>query len=60
VETVRRVGDGRSYLFVLNHTDDEVALPDGGTDLLTGTAHPDGVRVPAGGVAVLREDPHPA
>jgi beta-galactosidase len=57
VELVRRIGDDRSYLFVLNHTDDEAVLPVVGTDLVTGTAHADGLRVPAGGVAVLREGP---
>jgi beta-galactosidase len=55
VELVRRTGDGRSYLFVLNHTDTDAVLPFGGTDLLTGTTHADSVGVPAGGVAVLRE-----
>jgi beta-galactosidase len=55
VELVRRIGEDRSYLFVLNHTDEEVVLPSGGTDLLTGTTHADSVGVPAGGVVVLRE-----
>jgi beta-galactosidase len=55
VEVVRRVGADRSYLFALNHTDDEAIVPVAGTDLLTGTAHADGVRIPAGGVAVIRE-----
>ena len=52
-EAVRRVGDdGSSYLFVLNHTDEQVTVPVSGTDLLTGTAL---APVPAGGVAVVRE-----
>jgi beta-galactosidase len=55
VEMVRRVGDGSSYLFLLNHTDEEVVLPVGGTDLLTDTTHRDELRLDAGGVAVLRE-----
>ena len=56
VELVRRTGDGRSYLFALNHTDDEAVVAASGTDLLTGARYPGEVRVPAGGVAVLRED----
>ena len=59
VEVVRRIGGDRSYLFVLNHTDEEAGLPCGGTDLLTGTTHADSLRLPAGGVAVLREGRQP-
>lgn len=47
VEAVRR-GD---HVFVINHTDDDVALPLSGADLLTRT---DVDRVPAGGVVVVR------
>jgi beta-galactosidase len=55
VELVRRTGDDRSYLFVLNHTDEDVILPWHGTDLLTGTTHEEAFRLPAGGAVVLRE-----
>jgi beta-galactosidase len=56
VEAVRRhAADGRSWLFVLNHTGAGVRVPAGGHDLLTGTpADPDGLLLPAGGAAVLR------
>jgi beta-galactosidase len=53
VEAVRRVGDGGSFLFVLNHTDASVPVPVAGTDLLTGERDRP---VPPGGVVVLRED----
>jgi len=44
-----------TYLFLLNHGEDEATVAARGTDLLTG-AHWDGPRpLPAGGVAVLRE-----
>jgi beta-galactosidase len=33
VEAVRRAGAGRSYLFVLNHTDNDVEVPARGLDL---------------------------
>ncbi len=52
-EAVRRIGDSGSYLFVLNHTDEQVTVPVSGIDLLTGTAL---APVPAGGVAVVREE----
>ncbi|NUT53940.1 MAG: hypothetical protein HOV94_42625, partial [Saccharothrix sp.] len=41
-------------LFVLNHTDAEVGLAASGTELLTGRHCASELRVPAGGVAVLR------
>jgi beta-galactosidase len=61
VEAVRRRSpDGsRSWLFVLNHTGEPVHLPEvaGGHDLLTGRQVPaGGVRLPARGVAVLRQE----
>ncbi len=63
VEAVRRVGEGRSYLFLLNHTDADQTVAAAGRDLLTGTDYPadagPAVTVPAGGVRVLRETPHP-
>jgi len=63
IEAVRRRhADGRTYLFLLNHTDaDAEVAGDGagvlaGTDLLTGTAFAGVVPVPAGGVVVLAEE----
>jgi beta-galactosidase len=51
VEAVRRVRGDASWLFVINHLDEDVPLPAPGHDLLTG-AEVSGV--PAGAVAVLR------
>jgi beta-galactosidase len=51
VEAVRRVSDGTSYLFVINHTDEDVSVPVSGTDLITGATNGS---VAAGGVAVLK------
>jgi beta-galactosidase len=55
VEAVRRHGDDRSWLFLLNHTGEAHEVPAGGLDLLTGTTASGVVRLPAGGAAVLRE-----
>jgi beta-galactosidase len=52
VEAVRRAGPTASYLFLINHTDADVAAPVAGVDLLTGS--PAGT-IFAGGVAVVRE-----
>ncbi len=52
VEAVRRTSDVGSWLFVVNHTEDDVDVPVPGTDLLSGGP---ASRVPAGGVAVVRE-----
>jgi beta-galactosidase len=52
----RRHPDGTGYLFVLNHTDRPATLPGAGLDLLTGVRHDGAVTVPAGGVAVLRDE----
>lgn len=57
VEVVRRHGNGGdSFLFVLNHTADNVIVPGRGIDLLTGVAHDGKVEVPAFAVGVLREE----
>ena len=56
VETVRRYGAQATYLFVLNHTDQPAKVDASGTDLLTGTTCTGTVEVPAGGVAVIREE----
>jgi beta-galactosidase len=56
VEVVRREGDGRVFLFLLNHgtEDATVALGDGFHDALTGDACPGAVTLEPSGVAVLR------
>ncbi|HEX3004068.1 MAG TPA: beta-galactosidase [Angustibacter sp.] len=56
VELVRRTGDGRSYLFALNHTEVEVALAVTGRDLVADADTQGNLRLPPGGVAVVRED----
>ncbi|NKY40404.1 beta-galactosidase [Cellulomonas septica] len=55
VEVVRRHGSDADYVVAINHADAPVAVPADGTDLLTGTAVSGTVKVPAGGVAVVRE-----
>jgi beta-galactosidase len=52
VEAVRRVGANARYLFLMNHTSDEVTVTVEGTDLLTGDAL---AALAPGGVAVVRE-----
>jgi len=56
VEVVRRTGDTASYLFVINHTGTAAEVPARGVDLVAGAACPGSVKVPAGGVAVVREE----
>jgi beta-galactosidase len=56
LEVVRRAGDGRSYLFVINHGLTEATLPGVGYELLTNAPVEHTLRVPAGAVRVLRED----
>lgn len=53
VEVTRRVGDTASWVFVVNHTDEEAVLDLAGHDLVS-DAPMDG-RVAAGGVAVVRQ-----
>ncbi|HET9187222.1 MAG TPA: Beta-galactosidase C-terminal domain, partial [Acidothermaceae bacterium] len=55
IETVRRRGDDASYLFVINHSQQDADVAVAGEELLTGRAVTDSLRVPAGGVAVVRE-----
>ena len=59
VEAVRRVGDDRSYLFLLNHTGTDRKVAAAGTDLLAAAEVGPVVTIPAGGVRVLREPPRP-
>ena len=56
VEVVRRDGDQASYVFVINHTDAPASIPADGTDLVSGRRAQRSVDVPAGGVAVIREE----
>ncbi|WEO77420.1 beta-galactosidase [Cryobacterium sp. SO2] len=56
VEAVRRTSAAGSYLFLLNHTATEGWAEASGTDLLTGHRCEARVPLPAGGVAVIRED----
>jgi beta-galactosidase len=55
IEAVRRHGGNASYLFVMNHTQQEAQVQVVGDELLTGRAVTGALRVPAGGVAVVRE-----
>ncbi|WP_433119078.1 beta-galactosidase [Micromonospora sp. CA-246542] len=56
VEVVRRRDGERTWLFAINHTDTEVRVAVRGTELLTGTQCAGELTVPAGEVAVVRED----
>ncbi|GAA2703856.1 beta-galactosidase [Actinoplanes palleronii] len=56
VEIVRRTGDGRSYLFVINHGAAPVEYPVTGFDLVADQDVHGLLRVEGGGTAVVRED----
>jgi len=56
VDAVRRRGDAGSWLFLINHTDDEQRVPAAGHDLVRGTRVTGAAVLPPGGVAVIRED----
>lgn len=58
LEAVRRVAveGGASYLFVINHARRELTVPGEGLDLVSGERAEGSLVIPAGGVAVLRED----
>jgi beta-galactosidase len=56
VEVVRRSGDGRSYLFVINHGVNPVEYAVTGHDLVTGEPVGPALRVEGGGVAVVRAE----
>ncbi|MEU8392021.1 Beta-galactosidase C-terminal domain, partial [Micromonospora sp. NPDC048843] len=56
VEVVRRRDGDRTWLFAINHTDTEVRLPAYGVELLTGGHCAGELALPAGEVAVVRED----
>ncbi|BDZ63278.1 beta-galactosidase [Agromyces mangrovi Wang et al. 2018] len=56
VEITRRVGDGRSYRFIVNHGTDGVTIDARGAELVTGTVVDGRIEVPAGAVRVVREE----
>ncbi|MFB9237660.1 beta-galactosidase [Plantactinospora siamensis] len=56
VEVVRRRDGDRSWLFAINHTDRDARLPVRGTELLGGGRCDGELVVPAGEVAVVREE----
>ncbi|MFY1620254.1 beta-galactosidase [Micromonospora sp. WMMD736] len=56
VEVVRRRDGERTWLFAINHTSSEVRVSATGVELLTGTRCTGELTVPAGEVAVVRED----
>jgi beta-galactosidase len=56
VEAVRRSSDSQSWLFLLNHGDDEALVRCSGTNMLTGDRVDGQIALAGGGVAVLRED----
>src|SRR5699024_428796 len=56
VEAVRRTSeDGTGYLYLLNHTEEEVQVSASGTHLVTGTDASGAVTLAAGAVAVVQE-----
>ncbi|WP_277754319.1 beta-galactosidase [Pseudactinotalea suaedae] len=55
MEAVRRVGEQGSFVVVVNHTDEVVALDLNGSELITGSLVEPGFKVPAGGCAVVQE-----
>ncbi|MEV1109324.1 beta-galactosidase [Micromonospora sp. NPDC049751] len=56
VEVVRRRDGERTWLFAINHTSSDVRISATGDELLTGTRCAGELTVPAGEVAVVRED----
>jgi beta-galactosidase len=53
VESLRRSKDGKSWLFLLNHSGADVTIPVAGKNLLTGEMIKDAVALEANGVAVI-------
>ncbi|WP_232525035.1 beta-galactosidase [Nocardioides mangrovicus] len=60
LEVVRRDAAEASYVFALNHGEEEQELLVHGTELLSGAAVAGRLSVPAGSVRVVRTDPHPS
>lgn len=56
VDAVRRRGAGSSWLFLVNHSRGAQTVPVRGTDLVSGRRADSVFRVPAGGIAVVREE----
>ncbi len=56
VEISRRVSAEHSYLFVINHSKEDVTVASIGYELVTETSVDNTLRVPAGAVRVVRED----
>ncbi|MDZ5660481.1 beta-galactosidase [Nocardioides sp. S-58] len=56
VEVTRRVGEGAQWLFVINHGHAQAEVPVHGVELVSGADVTGSLVVPAGGVAVVRED----
>jgi beta-galactosidase len=56
IEVIRRRGASADYLFVLHHGDQDATLSAEGHELVSDVDASDGVRVVAGGVAVVRVD----
>jgi beta-galactosidase len=50
------VGEGRSFLFVINNSNDEVVIPAVGHELVTREDVAQYARVPAGAARVIREE----
>ena len=57
VEVIRRATADRSYRFIINHGDTDVEVSAAGVELVTGADIASTLRVPAGAVRVIREDP---
>lgn len=56
LEVVRRAGEGRSYLFLINHGDRDASVQVRGQELISGQRSDGALTVAAGSVAVVRED----
>jgi beta-galactosidase len=59
VELIRRVGETGAYIVAINHGEVDAVVAAAGVELLTGTACPDSLPIPAGAVRVLRTPTSP-
>lgn len=57
VEVIRRTGDARSFLFVINHSAAPARVSARGTDLVSGARVDGDLDLPGGRCALIREDP---
>lgn len=55
VEVVKRSKAGTNWLFVINHSADDITVPVHGAELISGTAAAGALVVAGGGVAVVRQ-----